>query len=357
MESRQGLGDGMERQEYIDVLRGISIIGVIAIHVISVLGGVEACGSHIVYLGITRYCVVMFFLCTGAILLRKDRKLNIRKLYTKNIPRFFAAIFLYGLLHKVVRFFLGQYGDMTFGRLLLSYPKKFITGELEFSFWYMYALIPIYFMLPVLKAIVMPDHDRKVVKIFLILWGMASLINGLSHLMPLSFLNTWTNGNWNFCTVYGYPGYVVLGAYLGERNYTKRQRWGIYVLGGLACIVAILDQLVRVEKGYSLEYTLFDYYSPTTIVLAIAVFVGVRHLGMKRKAEKNYDKILTFAGRYSMGMYFLHTVVLLILQERLLKYYTNVRPVRSLVYIALIFLLTLGIVWGLASNKYSRKWI
>lgn len=89
--------------------------------------------------------------------MQKDRELNIHKLYTKNIPRFLIAIFLYGLLHKITRFFLGQYGQLSFGELLLAYPKKFITGELEFSFWFMYALIPIYFMLPILKAIVVQD--------------------------------------------------------------------------------------------------------------------------------------------------------------------------------------------------------
>ncbi len=142
----------MKRLEYIDILRGISIIGVVLIHVISILGGVEAGVWHIVYLGLTRYCVPMFFVCMGAILLQKDRELNIHKLYTKNIPRFLIAIFLYGLLHKITRFFLGQYGQLSFGELLFAYPKKFITGELEFSFWFMYALIPIYFMLPILKS-------------------------------------------------------------------------------------------------------------------------------------------------------------------------------------------------------------
>lgn len=97
----------MKRLEYIDILRGISIIGVVLIHVISILGGVEAGVWHIVYLGLTRYCVPMFFVCMGAILLQKDRELNIHKLYTKNIPRFLIAIFLYGLLHKITRFFLG----------------------------------------------------------------------------------------------------------------------------------------------------------------------------------------------------------------------------------------------------------
>ena len=86
----------MKRLEYIDILRGISIIGVVLIHVISILGGVEAGVWHIVYLGLTRYCVPMFFVCMGAILLQKDRELNIHKLYTKNIPRFLIAIFLMG---------------------------------------------------------------------------------------------------------------------------------------------------------------------------------------------------------------------------------------------------------------------
>lgn len=352
-----GSRKSMKRLEYIDILRGISIIGVVLIHVISILGGVEAGVWHIVYLGLTRYCVPMFFVCMGAILLQKDRELNIHKLYTKNIPRFLIAIFLYGLLHKITRFFLGQYGQLSFGELLFAYPKKFITGELEFSFWFMYALIPIYFMLPILKAIVVQDHSLKVVKIFLGLWMMASLINGLSYLEPFSFLNTWTNGNQNLCTVYGYPGYVVLGAYLGEKKFTKGQRYVLYSIGGFACIVSIVEQTIRVDRGYGLEYTLFDYYSPTTIWLTIAVFVFIKYIWRERQIRKWYSRVLLFAGCYSMGIYFLHTIALLLLQHWLTIRYVSWRPIRSLVDVILVFAVTLLGVWSMSKNKYSRKWI
>lgn len=347
----------MKRLEYIDILRGISIMGVVLIHVVSMLGGVEASIWHIIFLGFTRYCVPMFFVCMGAIQLRKDRELDIHKLYTKNIPRFLVAIFLYGLLHKIIRFFLGQYGKWSLGELLLSYPKKFITGELEFSFWFMYALIPIYFMLPILRAIATQDHSQKAVKIFLGLWMLASLINGLSYLAPFSFLNTWTNGNQNLCTVYGYPGYVVLGAYLGEKEFTKSQRYVIYIIGGAACILSIVEQAIRVGRGYGLEYTLFDYYSPTTIWLAIAVFILLKYMWRERQVRKRYDRILLFAGCYSMGIYFLHTIVLLLLQNWLISHYISWRPVRSLGDVILVFSITLLIVWSMSKNKYSRIWV
>ena len=109
-----GSRKSMKRLENIDILRGISIIGVVLIHVISILGGVEAGVWHIVYLGLTRYCVPMFFVCMGAILLQKDRELNIHKLYTKNIPRFLIAIFLLPSasiisIFLLLFFFMGSY--------------------------------------------------------------------------------------------------------------------------------------------------------------------------------------------------------------------------------------------------------
>lgn len=265
----------MKRLEYIDILRGISIMGVVLIHVVSMLGGVEASIWHIIFLGLTRYCVPMFFVCMGAIQLRKDRELDIHKLYTKNIPRFLVAIFLYGL----------------------------------------------------------------------------------SYLAPFSFLNTWTNGNQNLCTVYGYPGYVVLGAYLGEKEFTKSQRYVIYIIGGAACILSIVEQAIRVGRGYGLEYTLFDYYSPTTIWLAIAVFILLKYMWRERQVRKWYDRILLFAGCYSMGIYFLHTIVLLLLQNWLTSYYISWRPVRSLGDVILVFSITLLIVWSMSKNKYSRIWV
>ena len=219
------------------------------------------------------------------------------------------------------------------------------------------SLIPIYFMLPILKAIVVQDHSLKVVKIFLGLWMMASLINGLSYIEPFSFLNTSTNGNQNLCTVYGYPGYVVLGAYLGEKKFTKGQRYVLYSIGGFACIVSIVEQTIRVDRGYGLEYTLIDYYSPTTIWLTIAVFVFIKYIWRERQIRKWYSRVLLFAGCYSMGFYFLHTIALLLLQHWLTIRYVSWRPIRSLVDVILVFAVTLLVVWSMSKNKYSRKWI
>lgn len=174
---------------------------------------------------------------------------------------------------------------------------------------------------------------------------------------PFSFLNTWTNGNQNLCTVYGYPGYVVLGAYLGEKEFTKSQRHVIYIIGGAACILSIVEQAIRVGRGYGLEYTLFDYYSPTTIWLAIAVFILLKYMWRERQVRKWYDRILLFAGCYSMGIYFLHTIVLLLLQNWLTSYYISWRPVRSLGDVILVFSITLLIVWSMSKNKYSRIWV
>ena len=103
----------MKRLEYIDILRGISIIGVVLIHVISILGGVETGVWHIVYLGLTRFCVPMFFVCMGAILLQKDRELNIHKLYTKNYISLFSYLFIsYQMSAKP--YFIGSTGIFTF---------------------------------------------------------------------------------------------------------------------------------------------------------------------------------------------------------------------------------------------------
>lgn len=94
----------MKRLEYIDILRGISIIGVVLIHVVSMLGGVEASIWHIIFLGLTRYCVPMFFVCMGAIQLRKDRELDIHKLYTKTFQGFSSPFFFMDFYIKLYVF-------------------------------------------------------------------------------------------------------------------------------------------------------------------------------------------------------------------------------------------------------------
>ncbi len=122
-----------------------------------------------------------------------------------------------------------------------------------------------------------------------------------------------------------------------KKKFTKSQRYVLYSIGGFACIVSIVEQTIRVDRGYGLEYTLFDYYSPTTIWLTIAVFVFIKYIWRERQIRKWYSRVLLFAGCYSMGIYFLHTIVLLLLQHWLTIWYVSWRPIRSLVDVILVF--------------------
>ena len=215
-----------KREHYIDVLRGISIIGVILIHVICALGGTEASKYYVFYLGMTRFCVAMFFVCTGSVMLNKTGIIDIKTIYFKRVPRFIIAIFIYGYLHKIIRIVIGNI-DMDVRDMARCYPKLFFTGELELTFWFMYAVIFIYMILPIIKVFVKHAGDKEL-KLFLTLWFLTSIVNALVNSDIVPYFRVWLNGNTKLAVAYGYPGYLILGSYLLQKDFSLVKRIVIY---------------------------------------------------------------------------------------------------------------------------------
>lgn len=84
-----------------DMLKTIAIIGVLLIHVSS-SGLTHPIGSSdwfsaLLYGCLARASVPLFLMCSGALMLDKDRQYPVRKILTHNLPHILVALF-FGLL-------------------------------------------------------------------------------------------------------------------------------------------------------------------------------------------------------------------------------------------------------------------
>ncbi|WP_292920076.1 acyltransferase family protein, partial [Oscillibacter sp. CAG:155] len=99
------------RDRAVDLVKTAAIFGVLLIHVSAGgLGGAEVgSGTWFACLfwgSVSRAAVPLFLMASGALLLRPDRELTLRKLYTKNFPRLLAALLFWAVCYKVFNLLL-----------------------------------------------------------------------------------------------------------------------------------------------------------------------------------------------------------------------------------------------------------
>ena len=80
-----------KRIDYFDILRAVAIIGVVSIHASS--GYIESSndnislvrGMYLIFNKLTRFCVPLFFMISGALFLDCKKDISIKTMYSKYI--------------------------------------------------------------------------------------------------------------------------------------------------------------------------------------------------------------------------------------------------------------------------------
>lgn len=129
----------------IDLIKVVAIIGVVAIHTCS--GGFQAplmsfdWLSAVFWRCLTSASVPLFFMCSGATLLRPEKDLPIKRLYSKNMLRIVVALFAWALLYKL--FHLMASGALS-GAGLFQAVKELLLFNHEFHLYYLHIIIIVY---------------------------------------------------------------------------------------------------------------------------------------------------------------------------------------------------------------------
>ena len=89
------------------MLKTIAIWSVVLCHVVAApfsggIIGTTPWYSALLWASLTYMCVPLFFMASGALLLKPERELTLKKLYTKNLARILAALFFWALCYKLV---------------------------------------------------------------------------------------------------------------------------------------------------------------------------------------------------------------------------------------------------------------
>lgn len=347
---------GENRYANYDLLRCVATLGVIFLHVSSTyklaITNVNVFGKlskdniiyTLAYNTMFRFAVPCFLMLSGALILCKEENRRYKEFYIKSFKKFGIHIFIFSVLYLLYSFikcivqiiFLGK------NREMLLYPViDLIKGRPFYHMWYVYMLIGVYALIPIVfyfKESISSEVFVKVVMGFAI----------------VSCLSIWTanyDTNWNVGISFCFLSYVMLGHIIEQQIKKKNNKKAIaFIWGGILLELVVLRiQYCHTIKGISEaneNYSLIGPANPLILIAACLIFIGFTFLEIFK------NKFIQIISKYSFYIYLFHAAIWDIL-EQILKV-LNI-GVTSWLIIPLSSMVTFLISLGL-SIIYCRLW-
>ena len=287
----------MKREGNYDLLRIISAIAVIMIHVSGswfngTITSISESGLLIadiqspfwicLYNSLSRFAVPCFVMLSGAFILDNDKNMEYKKFYSKSFAKIGIPTIIFSILYvfySIPGCFFGEI--MGIGTLL----KNIVKGAPMYHLWYLYMLIGVYVLAPVVlrfKNSVSEKSFYKTAFIFCI-WACISHWTGTRKL------------NWDMGQSFEYLGYFMAGYSIRKIGKHKNNLKALLMifLGFLIELCASGLEYQQMKAGISeLPYGIIGPYCPLIVPASILIFYGFTLLDIKRDFAKLSD--LTF---------------------------------------------------------------
>lgn len=278
---------------YIHCVRVIATLAVILLH--TATGGVfEDFGQErtfenlvpMVYKHLQTWSVPAFLLISGALFLSPNKIIDYGTLFRKYVKRLVLALLVFGLPMTMGETILaGQ--STSFLEVVATGVKEWLLGHTWAHMWYLYLLIGLYLMTPVVK----PFFNRAAkseIRISLAIMFIACSV------LPL--LQSYDIENINYLTSLSpYLFIYVLGYYLQWRLDYTNVRFNT-ITSVVIFLISLLSIIIRACSGQG-----NGYGDPACVLMAASLFVLFRQMNVTSSLAEKLSP-------YCFGVYLIHPI-------------------------------------------------
>ena len=242
---------------------------------------------HLLYAAsftISRCAVPLFFMISGYLLLPQsgDAMSFLKKRFDRIIVPLLVWLLVYNLFSVL------SYGVTNWKDFLFS----FFSLEAAPHLWFLYALIGVYLLIPIVSPFLQKVTFKGLV-FYMLIWGVTLIVNNnnFASFPSLEFNHhgmVFTNIFFAILPFYGYFGYLILGYIIKVKwEYISRHRWKILSAVLLFGVVYKLIILLLLNEAASIAYL-----SVPTVAFTLFLFIGGLCLNFSRGGgifPCNYD--------------------------------------------------------------------
>ena len=319
-----------ERIEYLDLIKGISILLVVFCHRVA-LSDETILGN--IFMAIAWAAVPNFFFVTGG-LMHQQQKFDWRK-YTSKLVRAYLVLCVWKVLYLVFFSFLQE---ISFSKVdLIKYIVLFgdIAGVDTAPMWFMYAYIAVLLFFPISYYLFKSNTEGKKIIIFILIilfiscFGMTAcnfFFDNLSKQIGCNLLQVSISAVVPFGAYSNMLFFFLMGAFL----FGYREKIGDYLSGRawrkwipVLLLIVGLFGLVFVkycETGlicWGGSYITNGYSRISSILISLGFYLILQGWHIRKAGHF----LAIFVGTNTMGIYYLHMPILALCQMKLSMYY------------------------------------
>lgn len=334
-----------ERLHHFDYLRILATFCVLVLHVTSGATGADfytriprgewLFGESIN--AFTRFAVPVFFMLSGAMLLDERRSFRA----AKSIIRVGIPLIAWSIVYII-------WTQRGAGPLsMLAALPGIIRGPVMFHLWFVYAIIGLYLLIPVLRKLTVRGNERMVGYavllwvIFMVLLPFVRKTTGFGIGVDIGFFSSAV-------------GYALLGWLLNSVAVRAYARFAVpaFIIGWVWAALGTW-RLTALAGGRLDEYHHFNN-APGVLLMSAAVFVLFRVGGEQGRFRES--SVISTLSKLSFAFYLAH-ILMIELTRRLF----HVHPLWKSAYIgvpataALAGAVTLAVVWLLWRTRVTRR--
>lgn len=291
---------------WLDNSRIIAIFAVLFLHsaaviVINTPVGTESWWWGNLYDSLVRWCIPVFVMISGALLLDPEKQEGLKTFYLKRLSKILLPILFWSaffLLWKALKISAnGGNADLT------DLAKTIWHGAPYYHMWFLYMIVSLYIFTPFIRKII--SHSSRTEIAALILFSFIfSLINGIAVRIG------WVESNLFINWFLPYIPYFILGYFIRTSNLSLPIP-GLLGIFGTSVFLTAAGCYVAAEKaGLNAGYYFYDYLSITVIPMSASIFFILR---LWSKPIGN-QKIAKTISSLTLGIYLIHPVFLDIIE-------------------------------------------
>lgn len=328
------------RKQFLDVLRVLATCAVVLMHVLT--GATDVTDASIVpeyrslllsVMDLVTWCVPIFLLISGYLFLNPERTLTYPVMVKKYCRRIALAILLFGVPYAASELVVAE---KSFRVMMIPEALKMtLTGHTWSHMWYLYLILFLYLITPLLKKVLQILPVWSVVAVMAVIFLGSSAAPFLNKVLDINSIPVLPDGGVYF--LYYLCGYLFVvrevcvdkgrnvGGQMvepgsgrragdntewdGETQNVESQAWNVWLIAAAVLIMGMI--LSRILAGFSIQMA---YNYPFTVLLAVLLFAagwkGGRDGADSTAREKDRTHRIPWqeAGALSFAVYLVHPV-------------------------------------------------
>jgi surface polysaccharide O-acyltransferase-like enzyme len=330
---------------WINNARIIAIFAVVFLHVAAEVLLINDIGSEYwwyanVFDSAVRWCVPVFVMLSGALLLDSSKEESISAFYKKRLSRIFIPLVFWSVLYSV--WFMLRKDNFMFAEVV----SRLLAGKPYFHMWFLFMIIGLYLFTPFFRKIVANSTRRDLKLLVLIMFILSSISFGYRKLFsnePALFIN------WFLLYIpYYFLGYLIR---TDDRKPTLKLLISVFILSVL--ITCLGCYFLALNKDLKTGLYFYGNLSISVVPMSISIMYMLKHLN-KAMIGKNITAKLS---ALTLGVYLIHPLILDLFKDTVhILFY--IHPLISVFSVAsFIFIFSVVFSWIINQIPYLKRTI